>query len=222
MEDPSVKKTKETINHEAPLFTFPPHKIERIKRRYWENVAVRGKKECWEWQGITLSNGYGRLPLSPRYQPRAHRLSWVIQYNSPIPKGLHVCHRCDNRICCNVEHLFLGTNATNMYDRDLKAKSRPKKWVEYKIPIADKKKIIVKKLSSKISSSVIARKYKVTSVSIRALVKTFLSGNYDKSWLPEPLKTRYAHCKSWKEVKALKEKYDLEDASSKNESTKPL
>jgi hypothetical protein len=222
METPSVKKTKETKVLEEPYFTVSPEKKQNILDRFWSRVDKKGPKECWEWEGSLTSNGYGELRIIRTHSPRCHRLAWVIQYNALIPKGLHVCHRCDNKACCNVDHLFLGTNATNMYDRDLKGRSNANKRFEVKISLIDKNKIIIKKLSSPIRFSDLARKYKVRHSTVQNLVYTFFSKPYDKSWLPEPLKTRYAHCKSWKEVKALKEKYDLEDASSKNKGTQPL
>ena len=40
----------------------------------------------------------------------------------PIPVGLFVLHRCDNRSCVRPEHLFLGTADDN--SKDLKAKGR--------------------------------------------------------------------------------------------------
>lgn len=46
---------------------------------------------------------------------RVHRLSWLIHFG-PIPKGMFVCHRCDNRQCTNPEHLFLGSRQDNVDD----------------------------------------------------------------------------------------------------------
>jgi hypothetical protein len=48
-------------------------------------------------------------------------VAWTIA-NGPIPEGLFVLHRCDNAVCCNPAHLFLGTRADNT--RDMIAKGR--------------------------------------------------------------------------------------------------
>jgi hypothetical protein len=43
--------------------------------------------------------------------------------NGPVPKGMEVCHHCDNPPCCNVKaHLFLGTHADNLSDMSKKGR----------------------------------------------------------------------------------------------------
>lgn len=69
---------------------------------------------CSIWPRSLYRNGYGQATLRGR-KTGAHRLAWTIA-NGNVPDGLCVLHRCDNRACINVEHLFLGTKRDNTQD----------------------------------------------------------------------------------------------------------
>lgn len=73
-----------------------------------------GADACWPWRGVHRK-GYGYLWWKDRPQ-RVTRLTWA-ETNGPIPKGMHVLHRCDNPPCRNEAHLFLGTHAENVADK---------------------------------------------------------------------------------------------------------
>ena len=76
--------------------------------------------ECVIFQGTKSDKGYGRVWHNGK-MVRAHRLAYETHVG-PIPKGMFVCHRCDNPPCINPEHLFLGTTTDNI--RDAVAKGR--------------------------------------------------------------------------------------------------
>ena len=75
--------------------------------------------DCIEFTGYRDTQGYGQYQAKPLRGKKAHRVAWE-RAHGPIPDGMCICHRCDNRACINLDHLFLGTNADNTRDRDIK------------------------------------------------------------------------------------------------------
>lgn len=85
--------------------------------KFWAKV----KKEpnaCWIWTGSGNPDGYGIVSVS-NSRMSTHRYSYELAFGK-IPEGLHVLHKCDNPPCVNPAHLFLGTNADNMEDKNVK------------------------------------------------------------------------------------------------------
>ena len=143
---------------------------------------------CWEWQGSTR-NGYGRITVGSRKDGSrktmsTHRLAYELHYGE-IPKGMEICHKCDNRRCVNPYHLFLGTRQDNIDDREQKGRNNPPKGEKHakaKLTEADVLAIRTKRLQG-ISFSKLAEEYGVCKRTIQNAV----SGK-NWSYLPQPPK----------------------------------
>lgn len=83
---------------------------EYLRVMVMDKIIVDSLTLCWEWTG-------GKHGLYGRYGDEfAHRLSYRVFVNA-IPKGLFICHKCDNPLCVNPQHLYVGTHQDNMDDR---------------------------------------------------------------------------------------------------------
>lgn len=99
----------------------------------WKKIAIKGEDDCWEWQGYRTTTkygkGYGAFGIDGATY-LVHRISYLIAHPDAIslaaPKDKSikefVLHSCDNMICCNPKHLFLGNYDDNNKDRAKKGR----------------------------------------------------------------------------------------------------
>lgn len=96
-------------------------KFDRLKKSFEKHVIKQDG--CWGWKGPTTPFGYSVMSCNRNIGPdRGHRASWVI-HRSEIPESMHICHACDNPICTNPDHLWLGTYKQNNDDKIAKGRS---------------------------------------------------------------------------------------------------
>ena len=140
-------------------------KIDYI-RPIFESKVIK-KDGCWGWKNKPLITGYAPIYYERRNKG-AHCVSWML-HRGPIPKGMFVCHHCDNPICTNPDHLFLGTpkdNTVDMLNKGRRKSPSGEKHCHAKLKISDV--IEIKRLLKEgLSCTVIGAMFKVNKATIR-------------------------------------------------------
>ncbi len=143
--------------------------------RFANCIGKKTESGCLEWTGtICKGNGYGSIGIwsgrKNNKRASAHRVAWELM-NGPIPDGLCVLHKCDNRICVNVDHLFLGTNIDNI--SDMVSKGRQSKGESHrnsKLSTEDVRSIRERYALGGIYQYELAKEFGVTQTTISCIV----------------------------------------------------
>lgn len=162
-------------------------------RRFWAKVDKDSDGDCWLWTAATFKTGYGAFRLYGQAL-KAHRVSYAMA-NGETPRNLHVLHRCDNPVCVNPSHLFLGTPRDNMRDMSLKGRANPSKGEASKtakLTQADVDEIRRSYRADELDQAQLAAKYRLHAAQISRIIngRKWSDSYIATGGTPKPLRAR--------------------------------
>ena len=140
-----------------------------VEQRIELHTPERPTHGCWEWGGSKDSDGYGMIQIGLRAR-RVTRIVFELA-NGPIPQGMLVRHRCDNRACVRLDHLELGSPRANSRDMVERGRSQPGERNHNAKLNAGQVILIREAIASGERYSALARAYDVSEGLIRSIVR---------------------------------------------------
>ena len=154
-----------TASHKGPpkgLTPWNKGKGHPAEERFWRFVhKPLDLNDCWTWTGYISKDGYGSFTPS-KIPIRAHRFMYQLTHGV-IPPGMLICHTCDNPICVNDAHLFLGSNSDNMKDAASKGRLDGKKGSDNPLAkLAEKQVLKIRSLKGTLTTRQIAKIFDIS------------------------------------------------------------
>lgn len=144
---------------------------------FWSRV--RKTDTCWEWIGSKNNSGYGTCAWMRKVYVSHRIAAWlgglVPTLSAPTAKGERgfVLHKCDNRLCCNPEHLFVGNYSDNQLDAyKKKRRAQPKgdRHANAKLTNVEASEIRKRYATGSCSQDALAKQHKVSQRVISLIV----------------------------------------------------
>jgi hypothetical protein len=170
------QKVHPTQSEQIARYNYKKFDIYFKFAQFLHYVDIGEEDECWEWKGATDSYGYGKCLF--KLHGKRIQFAHVASYEFFIGRrhGLKVCHSCDNPICVNPNHLWLGTQKQNVHDMMKKGRREwhglrgEDNW-HSKLTMEQVKEIKKLYKTGKYTQQDLADKFKVSSWPIYAVLK---------------------------------------------------
>ena len=145
----------------------------------WSKVDVKNPNDCWPWIGSVTESGYGRTWINDKGY-YAHRVIFnlanpnMIELSAPKNKKAQgfLMHTCDNRICCNPNHLRVADLRENNLDARVKGRVKHKSGGEHHRSVFTNEQIekIVFLRQNGATAKIIAEKLNAKKATVKSLL----------------------------------------------------
>ena len=78
---------------------------------------IHDGKPCWNWLGAKNNQGYGKISVRENGIKKTllvHRFALKIFTGRNVRRKTVCKHLCNNKLCCNPDHLEFGTQKENI------------------------------------------------------------------------------------------------------------
>lgn len=148
--------------------------------RFLDSCIPEPNSGCWIWMRGLTGTGYGSfrcgsLSDGTRRTVTASRYICDVVHGA-IPDGMQALHKCDNKMCVNPDHIYIGTRSQNAIDAFDRGKKIPHRLLGTNHPrakLSDEDVRTIRRSSEK--STALASKFGLSKTQIGSIKKR-------KSW----------------------------------------